>query len=304
MNPKEVPEISVLVVGFNSASMLEKCFAAIERSIAGHSAEVLFINNGSDHSEAIIRARFPKVCIFQSQGNIGFAAANNYLAQHALGRYLLLINPDTEIDVDAVGLLLGAVHDEPLYDILGGTTLLAGEPNQEMPVLSLPSTYRLFREIWTRRSTNHRAGNAPMPVEATSGGFMLVRRELWQQLGGMDERFFLYAEDLDLCKRAAETGAKIGEMPSAKIRHDVGSGAFYSRTRQLYQAKGNATYQWKHSHVPFAIANIGLIWLRFFIRALGAAMLAPVSKRHRKIFKALAPLALMPWRWVFGYAQR
>ena len=304
MDRIEKRELSVLVVGFNSACRLDKCFTAIKRAIDGLAAEVLFINNGLDNSEAIVRARFPWVRIVESRGNIGFAAANNHLARGAVGRYLLLVNPDTEIEANSVKLLLSAVQGEPQYGILGGTTLFASEPDQQMSALKLPTTLRLFRDVLTSQKGNHRAEDTLGSVEATSGGFMFLKHELWRQLGGMDERFFLYAEDLDLCKRAAQSGTKTGAVPGAKIWHDVGSGSFYSRTRQLYLAKGNATYQWKHCSAPLAITNIALIWLRLFVRALGAAILAPVSGKHFIIFKALAPLAMAPWRWVSGYPKR
>ena len=298
--------LSILIVGYNSGHFLPRCLDAAWQAAAGHEHELLYIDNSEDARPAgpdIYPGRFRQLA---SRGNIGFAAANNLLAREAKGDWLLLLNPDTEIEPDAIERMLAAVEYADRHAILGGTTITCRNPETVFPPLCLPTLSSIIAGLFRVRAEalTHKGNDKIIPENAVSGGFMLVCAQAWRELDGMDERFFLYGEDLDLCKRAADMGWKVGSVPAARVFHNVGSGAFFSPRRQLMQMRGNATYHLKHFGSWSAGLNIALLWLSTLLRTLGSGILAPFSKKYRHMFQSLVPLCLMPWRWCFGYPSR
>ena len=130
---------------------------------------------------------------------------------------------------------------------------------------------------------------------------MLIARDAWQALGGFDPRFFLYAEELDLCRRAAAGGWRTGLVPGARIFHDVGSGAPRSPARLVLQMRGIATYYRKHLNVLEARLCLLLHWLGCIERLAVAGLRAPFDRRQAMAARAFARVALCPQRWVGGY---
>ena len=302
---KIAPEMSVLIVGFNSASHLPACLKSITDAAQKHSFDVVYVDNGTDDSSAIVRQAFPAAKIVRSRGNIGFARANNLLAENASSPLLLLLNPDTQLFSGAIDELIKAAQVDSRYGILGGATFLDKTRLQPMPMIELPNASTIVRGFWPRHShpSDQNAAGGIQEVSAVSGGFMLVRREVWDQLDGFDERFFLYGEDLDLCQCAAKRGWKVGLVADAAIFHDIGSGEAHSKQRQLLQARGTATYHRKHFPTLLARTNLILMWLNFVIRAIGATVLSPFSRRFAAMARALIPLAAKPWVWMRGYSS-
>ena len=297
------PEVSILIVGFNSGSHLPACLKSINYAAQEHSFEVVYIDNGADDSSMIVQQAFPAAKIVPRRGNIGFARANNLLSQSASGRLLLLLNPDTQLFSGAIDELINAAQVDSRYGILGGATFLDKTRSLPMPMIELPNASSIVRGFWPRHShpSGQNAAGEIQEVSAVSGGFMLVRREVWDQLDGFDERFFLYGEDLDLCHRARKRGWKVGFVADAAIFHDIGSGETHSKQRQLLQARGTATYHRKHFPKQLALTNLILMWLNFVVRAIGATALSPFSRRFAAMARALIPLAVKPWAWIRGY---
>lgn len=300
-------EISILIVGYESASFLPACLEAVQAATAKIKTEVLFINNSNDASEKLIAAQFPWAQVCKSKGNIGFARATNLLASQATARNLLLLNPDTRIAADAVASLLDAANRNVEFGIFGGTTVIDEQSGRQLDRLELPNTRTLMKNAFRRRRSVERSIMDDDPlcaVSATSGGFMLVRRDVWRRLGGLDERFFLYAEDLDLCKRAIDAGISIARVSTALVFHSIGSGNQHTSERQLAIARGNATYHLKHFSIVRAILHIGLMWLGFMTRTLRATILLQLTGNQSAAARAIAPLVLRPWRWVIGYKHQ
>lgn len=301
-----MPEVSILMVGYNSAPFLPACLASLGQGARRNAFELLFIDNGSDGSERLVNELVPGARIVPGRGNIGFGAANNLLAAQARGDFFLLLNPDTQLLPEAVDRLLDAARDHPQSGILGGSTQLDMQGDTMMPALELPD-HRMILRSMVRRVRPHSPGSTGetvTPVSATSGGFMLVRRELWEALGGFDERYFLYGEDLDLCRRAANAGWKIGNVAAARVYHDVGSGEFGSARRLLFRACGTATYHHRHFPAWRAWVHVMLMWIALLPRMALPALLQAAGPHWRSRFKAIAPLVLKPWQWMRGYPAR
>ncbi len=296
-------DVSIMVVGFNSSAYLVECLDAIAPAITRHSFEVLFVNNGTDGSEALVRRAFPSVRVLGSLGNIGFAAGNDYLAEHARGRWLLLLNPDTRLYPGSLDTLLETAAQNPGFDVLGGVTVgLDGEP-ETAARLRLPTLASLFRMflLGAPPPEPFPTGSKILEVEALNGGFMMVRRACWMALGGLDRDFFLYAEELDFFKRLKDRGGRAALVADSRLFHDIGSGDIFSAGRIRYLTTGNAHYFHKHFSPPYAYACILVMWVTAVKRHLGGALFGRRSERYARMSRAFGPVAKTPWTWMWGY---
>lgn len=224
--------VSVLIVSFNTRDYTLACLRSVFRYTRQPEVEVIVIDNASiDNSAQLIASEFPQARLIVSTENLGFAAANNRAAEHARGEYLLLLNPDTLLQDDAVAALCDFADRYPDAGIYGGRTLHAdGRLN--------PSSCWRRPSVWgmTCRGTGlgvlfrGRRWFDPEPmgwwqrdderdVDIISGCFLLIQRQLWQRLQGFDPSFFMYAEDYDLCLRAHRLGARPRVTPYATIIH-------------------------------------------------------------------------------------
>ena len=303
MEPATCRDLSILIVGYDSSSYLAGCLGSIAGSISDHSYEILFVNNGTDGSENLVRSAFPQVRVLESLGNIGFAAGNDYLADHAHGRWLLLLNPDTRLYPGALDALLdtAALHSE--YEVLGGVTMTGeGEP-QMLSRLELPSFFTLLRAlvIGAARPTLFQPASELLEVEALNGGFMMVRRDCWARLDGFDRDFFLYAEELDFFKRLKDAGGQAAQVVNSRMFHDFGSGDVFSPGRIRFLTTGNAHYFHKHFAPPYAYACVFLMWVIALKRYLGGAILGARSSRYARMSRGFAQVAKAPWTWMRGY---
>ncbi|MEP5936791.1 MAG: glycosyltransferase family 2 protein [Erythrobacter sp.] len=296
-------DLSILTVGFNSASHLEKCLASLDTDLARPNVEMLFINNGKDRSEDLVERMAQQVRIVPSQGNIGFGRACNLLASHAKGHLFLLLNPDTEVRPDAIEALVQAAIKRPDFAILGAMTLTKRDGSQHFPQLKLPGLGSLARGLIGRTAFAFPPAQSGslIPVDCISGGCMMVRREDWHQLGGFDEAFFLYAEDLDLCRRATDAGMRLAINPEAQVYHDIGSGDFFSPNRLMLQMRGNAHYYRKHFSPTYAFACLGMLWLTGLVRFIIGGLIGLGSTKYRAMSIGYKDLTLHPWKWWHGY---
>ena len=273
--------VSVLIGGYKNLGHLEACIGGAIGSMAGMDGEILFIDCSDDGSSAFVRARFPSVRVLPQAGNLGFGRGNNHLARAALGDDLILLNPDTVPKSDEIARLLRFADAHPRAGACGGRCVFpsgAHDLGSHQPMLDV-SGMVLAAAGLARLRTGALALDArtPQQVEVISGAFMLVRRTLWERLGGFDERFFMYTEEVDLCKRIANAGYELWADPSIVMIHDAGSGDPDNPRKRLQNLRGNATFYRKH-YPPIAasigciamLANetIRLIYARTLLRAI------------------------------------
>ena len=225
------PLISLIIVTYNSAVLLPECLAAIA-STTYPNYEVLVVDNASsDGTPQLVAERYPRVRLLPNSENIGFGRACNQGARAANGELLVFLNPDVVVTPDWLSILARHMADRPDAGILCPQTLY---PDQSPP-------------------------NAAVPVADTAavpGCAMLVRRAAWQQLGGFDERFFLYWEDTDLCWRAWLLGWRVLEDFEAYVYHERGGSAASQRWDTELTKNSLRTYlktmRWRRA-VPFAV---------------------------------------------------
>lgn len=230
-----MPKLSVIILSFNTRDYILKCLRSIEEqnlSIQDGKLEVIVSDNGStDGSVEEIRSRFSWAKLLENKKNIGFAAGNNRAIKKAKGNLILLLNSDTVVLPDSFEKLVNFMEKQQDAGAVTGKLVLPdgavdlachrGFPTpwtaftyflkleQLFPNIPLFSGYHL---AWKDFETVHE-------VDAISGACFLVRREVIEEVGLLDERYFMYAEDLDWCMRIKEAGWKIYYNPEASVVH-------------------------------------------------------------------------------------
>lgn len=253
-------DLSIVIVSWNTRDLLARCLASIfeatapEQGTTGarmngtRSVEVFVVDNGSvDGSPELVRAEFPEARLIQNYDNPGFARANNQAIQLSSGRYVLLLNPDTEVRPGAVE-VLARFLDEHQNAGAAGALLLNPDGSLQRSCYRSPS---LTREFWRMFHldalypyNDYRMENwdreQPRPVDVVQGACLIVRREALDQVGLLDEGYFMYSEELDLCERLRRQGWTVHWVPGARVVHFGGQSTSQvadAMFLQLYRAK-------------------------------------------------------------------
>lgn len=298
------PDVSILIVGFNSAACIADCISAIAPACTRYGTEVLLIDNGDGATEALVAAQFPDVTIVPGRGNIGFAAGNNLLARHARADFYLLLNPDMVLTEGAIDALMDAALRHAQASAWGGVSLgLDGKPDTGNAI-AIPTLRELFTVAMGRSAVGSRpvaglAGDAQ--VDVLMGGLVLFAKSAWEAAEGLDERYFLYCEEVDLFHRLGRMGHTFWRVAQARGIHDAAHGRGYSPTRQLYRVAGIMEFARCHwGPGRRAIAAV-LLWLAALERYVAGKILARWRPRLRALGESNRIVALRPRCWLHGY---
>lgn len=257
-------DVSVVIVNWNVRDYLRDCLRSVYEQTKGVRFEVIVVDNGSaDGSQEIVRREFPQVRLIENPENHGFAAANNQGIKLATGRYLLLLNPDTVVLDDAIGKAVAFADGNPSVGIVG-CQVLETQHSVQPTCFRFPSPMTIFMTLTGLQSLfpNSRlfalarfgdwARDTERDVDVVSGMFMLVRREAIDEVGLMDEDYFMYAEEADWCYRFWQAGWRCVFTPQARITHvDGGSKSTKQVSAQMYvqQQKSLLLFQRKNRGV-------------------------------------------------------
>ncbi len=253
-------DLSIIIVNWNAGDYLPGCFDAVDRNTPGIEAEVFLVdNNSADGSLEWARRARPEITIIENSENLGFAKASNIAIRRSVGRAVMLLNPDTILKPGAIEALLSLLRDDSSAGIVGprieypdGT--LYPQCKRAVPDIR-DAFFYLFRMIGLRRAISGKRGYSldhldpgkTHEVGAISGSCMMIRRQVLDDTGLLDEDFFLYGEDLDLCLRAGKQGWKVYYCPEATMVHYHGESSRkrrYSSTLDFYHAM--RTFYRKH----------------------------------------------------------
>jgi GT2 family glycosyltransferase len=302
------PDVSILIVSYECRDELGECLRSIERAKGDVDVEVVVADNASgDGTAEFLRSEFPGVRLLALPENLGFARGVNRAAEIATGEYLLLLNPDTVLHDDG-GLerLLAFARSHPEHGLFGGRTLWPDGTLCPGSVWGAPSLWshacfafllssafkgsRVFDPdslgSWRRDSVRR--------VGVVTGCLLLVSRADWDALGGFDERFFMYGEDVDLSLRAARAGRPPVLFPSMEITHVVGVSSESRPGRKTLVMKGKATVARKHFGPVRRTLALGLLQLGVGIRTLLRIDPWPEVWRARREWVAGYPPAAEP----------
>lgn len=213
------PPVGVVVLNYNNAQRTIRCLGSLQRLTYEPHSVVVVDNASTDRSPMAIRKTFPGAEMVVSPHNRGFGAGNNIGISCFLTRqapYVWLLNNDTEVDSHSLSHMVRRMESDSRLGILGS---LVFEIQERERIQSAGGGRVLRRLAITRDNLDLDGGD----LNFVSGVSMLIRREVLEEIGGFDERFFLYLEDVDLCVRAADAGWKLAVEPEARVWHEGGA---------------------------------------------------------------------------------
>jgi GT2 family glycosyltransferase len=253
-------DLTVIVVSYDSAEFLPACLEALRRHTRRIAFEVVVVDNASaDSSPELVDHLWPAAHVIVNPDNCGFARAANQGFAAATGRHLLLLNPDAEVREEALDRCVAFLDAHPDVGVVGarvdnpdGTLQRASRRSVPTPTVSLfrlAGLGRLFPNHPAARAYNLDGADPArtLDVDAVSGAFLMVRREALQRAGGMDERYFLYGEDIDFCMAVKAAGYRVVYYPEAGVVHHKGASsrrASLAANREFHRAM--ALFHKKH----------------------------------------------------------
>jgi GT2 family glycosyltransferase len=213
-------EVGGVVVNWRQTDATLACLASLERSGISPRAVVIVDNGSGDDFVARVRARYPQANLLPQATNLGFAKAVNIGAQYAIGRgatAVLLLNNDAIVMPDAVRALAAQLHASPTLGVITAKVFLTEAPDHLWAVGGKFTGRRVVEIGAGERDTGAYDATS---LDFAYGCALLIRAEVFRELGGLDERFFLYYEDIDLCLRARAAGWEIAMAPAAHVLHE------------------------------------------------------------------------------------
>lgn len=220
--------LSIIIVNFNAEHLLQKCIESIYKQTITIPFDIWVVDNGScDNSVEMLKNRYPQVNLIENKHNPGFAKANNQAISKCRCDYILLLNPDTQITDNNIESAIRVLEKNPRIGILGpklidskGKVQDSCRPFMTPHVLAARCWRRLFRKS-NGPILDNRNYDSRHYVDWICGASMLVSKKAIEKVGLMDERYFMYIEDMDWCKRFWDSGFKVVYWPAMVIRHDA-----------------------------------------------------------------------------------
>ena len=269
-------DLSILIVSWNVADLLAACLESIlagplrvvgpdqaaPAEGGGPVAEILVVENGSsDHSLAVL-GRFPQVRVLAQTENVGFTRGNNLALAAARGRHVLLLNPDTEVIGDALAQMVAYLDAHPAVGIVGPHTLNTDGTTQSTRRRFPTLVTALFESTWLQRYAppgvlrRYYVSDAPdeavLDVGWVQGSALMARREVYAQVGGLDEGYVMFSEEMDWCRRAQDAGWRVVYLGTARIVHHGGKSTDQVVARRHIYFQQSKVRYFRKFHGPLA----------------------------------------------------
>jgi len=249
--------LSIIIVSFNTKDFLFRCLESLDPN-----DEIIIVDNASTDGsvEAINSSKFKNLKIIVNKNNLGFAKAVNQGLKQAKGDYLLLLNSDIVVKPDSINKLIEFAEKHSEAGVVGGR-LLNPNNSAQPSVYHFPTIWRAIREYWLRQKGVYEKyipiGTNPVRVEVVTGAVFLIPKKVLQKVGLLDERYFMYFEDLDYCRRVGQAGYKVYYLPTAEFIHVHGaSGQSIPDQTRKWLVKSSQIY---HGRLKYFLLSL-IIW--------------------------------------------
>ena len=276
-------DLSIIIVSWNVRELLDKCLVSLQQSRRAirpglrdeFSLEIIVVDSASeDGSAEMLRENHPTVVLLPQKENVGFTRGNNIGLARARGAFLLLLNPDTEVNRDALAIMLDYMNQHPRVGILGPHTLNSDGSHQStrrrFPTLltgifestwlsawAPPAVERDYRMLDTR-------DDDILQADWVQGSALLLRREVYEGIGGLDEGFTMYSEELDYCRRAKSAGWQVAYHGGAHITHHGGKSSEQTGAlKQIHFQSSKLRYFRKHHGYGHYLILRAILLLQF-----------------------------------------
>jgi GT2 family glycosyltransferase len=284
-----------VIVNWNTRDLTLQCLRSIYAQLDSFTSQIIVVDNASeDDSVQVIRGEFPSVAVIENEENLGFAKANNRGLRECSGRYVLLINSDVVLRDGCFAALHEYIGQHPKIGVLGprilNGDLTIQESCKEFPTvwntlcraLALDTAFPHLR-LFSSQLMKYWSHDDVRPVDILSGCFWMVRREALETVGPLDERFFMYAEDKDWCKRYWKAGWSIVYYPHAEAIHLAAASSSRDPVRfYLEMNRANLRYWKKHYGRFQRLAIPAIMLLHDSLRMLGACIVFLILPSQRQ----------------------
>jgi N-acetylglucosaminyl-diphospho-decaprenol L-rhamnosyltransferase len=261
--------LSIVIVSYNTVELLQDCLASLYAQLDSRCEVIVVDNASSDGSADMVRVRYPDSMLIKSNKNLGFGRANNRGISMAKGDLIWLLNPDTHLQKNALDAAVTYMVRNPAVG-MAGTALINSDGS---PQPSIEHSYP------GQRYANHMLGRLPGDIAWVMGASIIARRNVLEAVGGFDEQFFLYGEEVDLCLMVRKAGWPLGFVEDSVVMHHGGESERGNAPEAVLEKKFNAEMRFYGKHYSEAI--IGKI------------------KRKNRIQAAWRLLTLAPMRLLF-----
>lgn len=307
-------QVDIILVSYNTAEYTVRAIESVFEQTKHTDVNLIVVDNASsDDSVARIRSTFPDISLIETGANLGFAGGVNVGAKAGSAEYVLLLNPDTVILDGAIDKLVNFAKQHPKSGVWGGVTLnndLSLNPNNARAridfrtlLFSALGLSKLFKSscffnhdnygCWDRKSERD--------VDVITGCFFLTPRALWEELEGLDETFFMYAEEADYCIRAIKQGYQPRVTPDARIIHHGGVSEVNLSGKMIKLLKGKSHFIKKHEPQWKQPVFKGLLLLHVFNKYASSSLLAFVKKDKRPLSNEWRTIFQERQNWLAGY---
>lgn len=303
-------DLSIIIVNWNVRDLLAACLRSIETYHGALKVEVIVVDSASgDDSTAMVREKFPDVILLAQTENVGFVKGNNLGLAAASGRYVMLLNPDTEVHPQALGAMVEYLDANPDVGILGPHTLNTDKTYQStrrrFPTLLTAMVESTWLQSWFPEAILENFYVRDLPDDGTyevdwvQGSALMARREVYEQIGGLDERYIMFFEELDWCKQAKMKGWKVVYKGDSYVTHHGGQSTDQVSTRKHIHFQHSKLHYFRKFHGIFAalilrlvlIANYGIQILIEGVK--GAVGHKPELRRERVLTYAAVLRSLL-----------
>jgi GT2 family glycosyltransferase len=310
LNVAGMVDISLIIVSWNAKNMVAQCLESLERYAGNPAIEIIVVDNASsDGTVELIRNRFSHVQLIGNATNIGFARGNNKGINVSTGKYICLINSDVQVPEGCLEKMVEHMKQHPKIGMLGPKMLLpdgsTGSSCRRFPTVwnwfcralaldSIVKGSRTFGDFLMTAFKYDRIAD----VDALTGWFWVVRREALNQVGPLDERFFMYGEDIDWPKRFHQLGWKVVFYPDAEAIHYCAASSSQDPTRFYIEMNRASIQYFRKHHDLFRVVGFWVAtWLHQVIRIFGYGLIYLLGSpgRAEAEFKMKRSLACLLW---------
>ena len=271
-------ELSIIIVNYNSGESLKRCLASLKESRIESPYEIIVVDNGSQEGDLKgLEEDLFNLQLIRNPKNIGFARANNQGISNSKGDHLLLLNPDTLVLKEGLDGLVKFMEEHPKAGA-AGPMLLSPDGTRQPSFRRFPSLLNVFfgrTSFLTRRFPKNPFTKSYLMMDANSqrarevdwimGACMILRRDAFQGVGGFDESFFLFVEDVDLCYRLKRMGWKIYYVPEVRVIHEYGA-SIKTRRRLSMKEHHIGMYRFFLKHYRYPLPVKGILSLGLLMR--------------------------------------
>ncbi len=282
LNPAQ-PDLSVIIVSYSAKAELQRCLSCLQPN-PGFLEIVVVDNNSNDGSRQMLEENFPRIKSILNTRNLGFSRAANQGIKVSTGKYVLLLNPDTQSELSNLRAMVEFLEKNQSVGILG-PQIVNSSGKRQYSARSFPSLATsvsahdsflnriLPRNPWSAKYLGKELNSSLAgEVDWVSGSCMLIRREVLDSIGLLDDQFFMFVEDVDFCRRAKQAGWKVVYFPLVRIVHHTGQSVRLRKIKMLAEHHKSMYYYFRkyYGSAKFTRPLVFLgIWLRLGISLLG-----------------------------------